>query len=163
MKRRYVVHTQVHQEARAEVNLRRQGFEAWLPLIRRARRHARRVDSTLAPLFPRYLFVRLDLTSQPWRSINGTFGVVRLLCNGDTPLVVPAGLVEEIMQRCDDAGIIIGPPHLLVVGEPVRVAIGRFNLEGLFETESGQDRVILLIKLLGREVRTSVPLRGLAA
>ena len=162
MKRRYVVHTQVHQEARAEVNLRRQGFEAWLPLIRRARRHARRVDS-LAPLFPRYLFVRLDLASQPWRSINGTFGVVRLLCNGDAPLVVPAGLVEEIMQRCDEAGAIVGPLHQLVCGEPVRVALGRFKLDGLFETKSGQDRVVLLIELLGREVRASVPLKGLAA
>jgi transcriptional antiterminator RfaH len=67
MKRWYVVHTQARQEARAQVNLRRQGFEAWLPVIRRARRDARRVDSTLASLFPRYLFVRLDLTSQPWR------------------------------------------------------------------------------------------------
>jgi transcriptional antiterminator RfaH len=163
MKRWYVVHTQARQEARAEANLRRQGFEAWLPLIRHARRHARRVDSTLAPLFPRYIFVQLDLTRQPWRSINGTFGVVRLLCNGDTPLVVPAGFVEEIMQRCDEAGTIIGPPHPLVVGEPVKVAMGRFNLEGLFETRSGQDRVVLLIKLLGREVRASVPLKGLAA
>jgi transcriptional antiterminator RfaH len=158
MKRWYVVHTQPRQEARAEVNLRRQGFEVWLPSIRRARRHARRVDSTLTPLFPRYLFV-----SEPWRSINGTFGVVRLLCNGDTPLVVPAGLVEEIMERCDEAGTIIGLPRPLVVGESVKVVMGRFDLEGLFETRSGQDRVVLLLEFLGREVRASVPLGGLAA
>jgi transcriptional antiterminator RfaH len=159
----YVVHTQARQEARAEVNLRRQGFEVWLPLIRRARRHARRVDSVVASLFPRYLFVRLDLATQPWRSINGTFGVVRLLCNGDMPLAVPAGLVEELMQRRDDSGTIVWPAHPLVAGEPVKVAIGRFDLEGVFQTTSGHDRVVLLIKLLGREVRASVPLRGLAA
>ena len=163
MSRWYVVHTQTRQEARAEVNLRRQGFEAWLPVIRRSRRHARRVDSVLAPLFPRYLFVRLDLTTQTWRSINGTFGVVHLLCNGDTPLAVPPGMVEEIMQRRDETGIIIGSPHRLVAGMPVKVAMGRFDLEGLFEAKSGQDRVVLFIKLLGREVRASVPLRGLAA
>lgn len=163
MERWYVVQTQTRQEARAEANLHLQGFEAWLPLIRRARRHARRSDSTLAPLFPRYLFVRLDLTSQPWRSINGTFGVARMLCNGDTPLVVPAGLVEELMERCDETGRIIGPPHPLVRGEPVKVAIGRFDIEGLFETKCGQDRVVLLIKFFGREVRASAPLTGLAA
>jgi transcriptional antiterminator RfaH len=67
MKRWYVVHTQARQEARAEVNLRRQDFEVWLPMIRCVRRHARKVDSTFAPLFPRYFFIRLDLTSQPWR------------------------------------------------------------------------------------------------
>jgi len=163
MKRWYVVHTQGRQEGRAEVNLRRQGFEAWLPLIRQTRRHARRLDRVLAPLFPRYLFVQLDLTRQAWRSINGTFGVVRLLCNGDTPLVVPAGLVEKIMRKCDGAGTVVGPLHPLVVGEAVKVAMGRFDLEGLFETKSGQDRVVLLIKLLGREVRATVPLSGLAA
>ena len=163
MKQWYVVHTQARQEARAEVNLRRQGFEAWLPLIRHARRHARRVDSVLASLFPRYLFVRLDLNTQPWRSINGTFGVVRLLCNGDTPLAVPAGLVEEIMQKRDEVGTIVWPRRPLGVGEPVKVAMGRFELEGLFQTKSGRDRVVLLIKLLGREVQASVPLRGLAA
>jgi hypothetical protein len=37
------------------------------------------------------------------------------------------------------------------------------DFEGLFQTMSGRDRVILLINLLGREVRASVPLRGLAA
>jgi transcriptional antiterminator RfaH len=162
MKRWYVVHTQACQEARAEVNLQRQGFEVWLPLIRRARRHARRIDS-ITPLFPRYLFVRLNVTSEHWRSINGTFGVVRLLCNGDTPLVVPTGLVEEIMERYDEAGTVIGPRRPLVVGEPVKVAMGRFDLEGLFETRSGQDRVVLLVQLLGRQARATVPLSGLAA
>jgi len=163
MKRWYVVHTQARQEVRAEVNLRRQGFEVWLPWIRRPRRHARRVDNTLTPLFPRYLFVRLDFASEPWRSINGTFGVVRLLCNGDAPLVVPTGLVEEIIERCDEAGTIIGPLRPLIIGEHVKVTMDRFDFEGLFETRSGQDRVVLLVKLLGREVRTSVPLRRLAA
>ena len=160
----YVVHTQAHQEARAELNLRRQGFAAWLPLFRRARRHARRIDHVLAPLFPRYLFVRLDLSIQPWRAINGTFGVVRLLCNGDTPLAVPDGLVEKIMQRRDGSGTVVLPPRRLAVGEAVRVALGPFaDLEGLFQEMAGRDRVVLLFNVLGRKVRASVPLAGLAA
>lgn len=163
MRQWYVVHTQTRQERRAELNLRRQGFDAWLPLIRRARRHARRVDTVLAPLFPRYLFVQLDLAGQAWRSINGTFGVVRLLCNGDTPLVTPEGLVQEIKQRCDETGTILWPPRALSAGDSVKVALGRFDVEGIFQTTSGQDRVVLLINLMGREVRANVPLRGLAA
>ena len=155
-----VVHTQTYQEARAELNLRRQGFEVWLPLVRRARR----IDHVLAPLFPRYLFVRLDLSIQPWRAINGTFGVVRLLCNRDTPLVVPGGLMEEIMRRRDESGTISLMPRRLAVGDVVKVTMGPFaDLEGVFQTMSGRDRAILLLNLLGREVRASVPLRGLAA
>jgi transcriptional antiterminator RfaH len=164
MKRWYVVNTQAQQEARAQMNLRRQGFEAWLPQFRRRRRHARRVDSVLAPLFPSYLFVRLDLEIERWRSINGTFGVVRLLCNGDSPLAVPEGLVEEIMRRRDESGSVVLPPRRLAVGEAVRVAFGPFaDLEGLFQEMSGRDRVVLLFDLLGRKVRANVPLAELAA
>ena len=160
----YVVNTQPHQEAQAELNLRRQGFEVWLPRFRRARRHARRIDSVLAPLFPGYLFVRLDLSVQPWRVINGTFGVIRLLCNGDTPLAVPNRLVEEIKRRRDESGTVALPPRGFAVGEAVRVALGPFaDLEGLFLEMSGRDRVVLLFNLLGRKVRARVPLAGLAA
>jgi transcriptional antiterminator RfaH len=164
MQRWYVVHTQSHQEARAELNLRRQGFEVWLPLSRHTRRHARRIDTVLAPFFPRYLFVRLDLNRQAWRSINGTFGVVRLLCNGDMPLAVPEGLVEEMMQRRDELGTIVLTPCQFAVGDSVKVTTGPFaDLEGLFQVASGSDRVVLLFKLLGSEVRVRVPLRCLAA
>ena len=86
----YVVNTHPHQEARAELNLRRQGFDAYLPRLVRQRRHARRVDMTSVALFPGYLFVRLDAEAQPWRVINNTFGVRRILCDGEQPLPVEA-------------------------------------------------------------------------
>jgi transcription antitermination factor NusG len=42
-------------------------------------RHARRLSTVEAPFFPRYLFTVLDLTRHLWRSVNGTFGVSRLV------------------------------------------------------------------------------------
>jgi transcriptional antiterminator RfaH len=164
MKRWYAVNTQPNQEARADENLRRQGFCSWLPRFRRLRRHARRTEFVLSPLFPGYLFVKLDPGTERWRSINGTFGVIRLLCNGDTPLAMPEGLVEEIMQRRDGSGLVALPPRRLAVGNAVRIAAGPFaNLEGLFQEMPGRDRVVLLFNLLGRKVRASVPLAVLAA
>ncbi len=164
MQRWYVVHTQCNQEVRAELNLRRQGFEVWLPLSRRTCRHARRIDTVRTPFFPRYLFVRLDLPAQIWRSINGTFGVVRLLSNGDRPLAAPEGLIEELMQRRDASGAVVLSPRRFAVGDAVTVAIGPFaNLMGQFETMSGPDRVVLLFSLLGRQVRAKVPLKDLVA
>jgi transcriptional antiterminator RfaH len=164
MKRWYAVNTQPNQEARADENLRRQGFCSWLPRFRRLRRHARRTEFVLSPLFPGYLFVRLDPETERWRSINGTFGVIRLLCNGDTPLAVPEGLVEEIMQRRDETGFVGVPSRRLTFGKAVRIASGPFaNLEGLFQEMPERDRVVLLFNLLGRKVRASVPLAVLAA
>jgi transcriptional antiterminator RfaH len=118
----------------------------------------------LVPLFPGYLFVRLDLEIERWRSINGTFGVIRLLCSGDTPLVVPDALIEKIMQMRDGSGLVLLPSRRLVVGEKVKVALGPFaELKGMFQELAGPDRVVLLLNLLGRQVRASLPLAGLAA
>jgi transcriptional antiterminator RfaH len=87
-----------------------------------------------------------------------------LLCSGDTPVAVPEGLVEEMMQRRDESGTIVVTPRRFAAGDAVKVASGPFaDLEGLFQTVSGPDRVVLLINLLGREVRARVPLRDLAA
>jgi len=60
-RRWYVVHTQPNGEGRADLNLCRQGFATYLPRYARRRRHARRQEVVKRPLFPRYLFVGLDL------------------------------------------------------------------------------------------------------
>src|SRR3546814_10409986 len=83
MTRWYVAQTQAQGEERARLNLERQGFRTYLPRYRRERRHARRRDVVKAPLFPGYIFIELDLEQSPWRSINGTFGVTRLVCHAD--------------------------------------------------------------------------------
>lgn len=164
MKRWYAVNAQPQQEVHADRNLRRQGFYTWLPLYRRMRKHARRVDNVFAPLFPGYLFVRFDPEVERWRSINSTFGVIRLLSNGDVPLAVPDDLVETIMQRRDESGLVVLPTKRLAVGNAVKVAFGSVaQLEGLVQEMPGRDRVIVLLSLLGRKVRASVPLTDLAA
>jgi transcriptional antiterminator RfaH len=137
MKRWYLVHTQTYQEARAEVNLRWQGVEIWLPLIRCVRRHARRLDRLLKPLFSSLSFRSIG-SHQGWDVRSRAFVVQQRYA-----ACVPIGLIEEIMEMCDQSGALIGPPRPLLVGESVRVAMGRFDLEGLFETPSGQDRVVL--------------------
>lgn len=164
MKRWYVVNTLPHQELRAQENLKRQGFEVWLPEFRRKRRHARRIDTVVVPLFPTYLFVQIDVDVERWRSINGTFGVVRLLCEGDQPTAVPSGLIDGLKLKVDASGTIVLPPRQFRVGETVRVTAGPFaEMEGMFEDMSGRDRVLILFNLLGRQVRASVPLSELAA
>ena len=75
MKRWYVVHTRPFQEEKATFNLSKQGFAFYLPKYLKPRRHARRTDLVLKPLFPRYLFVQWDTEIDPWRSIYGTIAV----------------------------------------------------------------------------------------
>ena len=68
-RRWFVAQTHVHAETKATFHLARQGFEIYLPRYLKKRRHARRVDTVAAPLFPRYVFISVDMATQRWLSI----------------------------------------------------------------------------------------------
>ncbi len=157
MKRWYVVHTRPRAEARAVSHLANQGFEAWLPEFRKTRRHARRTETVRRPLFPRYLFVRLDLDDEPWRSVYGTVGVVSMV-GGDPPAPVADAIVETIRARRGDDGLVrIDPALGFARGRRVRIAEGALaDLEGVFLDIDDRARVGVLLTLLGRPVRVRV-------
>lgn len=155
----YAAHTQPKGETLAADNLRRQGFDAYLPRYLRRRRHARRVDWAAVPLFPRYLFVRMDIEQVRWRAIHSTFGVQHLVCHGETPAALPAGIVEDIQAREDIGGLVavkVAPPF--AKGEAVQVTEGAFAEQvGLFDGMTDDERVSILLTLLGREIKVRVP------
>jgi transcriptional antiterminator RfaH len=151
----YVVQTQVNGEAKAAQNLLRQDYEIYLPRYLKRRRHARKVDFTAKPLFPRYMFVAIDLASQRWRSIQSTFGVSRLVTNGDDPATVPEGVVHALKAREDEKGFIrLDSKPTFAPGDKVRVLAGAFmDSAGLFNGLADRDRVSILLDMLGRKVR----------
>jgi transcriptional antiterminator RfaH len=152
----YVVHTQPHRESRAQAHLAAQGFRAFLPRHRKTVRHARRLKTVSAPLFPCYLFVVLDLGRDRWRSVNGTFGVLRLVSGEESPIPVPAGVVESMVAKCGaDGHLNLG--RSLEVGDRVRVLSGPFaDLIGELTRIDGAARVRVLLRLLGSEIPVSI-------
>jgi len=65
---------------------------------------AGRTETIWAPLFPGYLFIILDLTRDRWRSVNGTYGVDRLLTRASATEPVPHGPVEQLLLVANAAG-----------------------------------------------------------
>jgi transcriptional antiterminator RfaH len=151
----YVVQTQPHAESKAMGHLIRQGFAAYLPRYVKRRRHARKIVTVAAPLFPRYLFVTVDMETQRWRSIHSTFGVSRLVCNGDEPAPVPPAVVAALQAREDAGGFVqLERRPRFVSGERVRIVDGVFaDTLGLFAGMADRERVAILLDLLGRMVR----------
>jgi transcriptional antiterminator RfaH len=151
----YVVQTQVNCEAKAARNLQRQGYDIYLPRYLKRRRHARKVDFTAKPLFPRYMFVAVDMATQRWRSIQSTFGVSRLVCSGDAPAAVPDGVVPALKAREDDKGFVkMKVEPTFAPGDKVRVLAGAFmDNAGMFNGMADHDRVSILLDMLGRKVR----------
>jgi transcriptional antiterminator RfaH len=154
----YVVQTQPLAEGKAAAHLARQGFEAYLPRYLKRRRHARRVENVLVPLFPRYLFVTIDMAAQRWRSVQSTVGVSRLVCNGNDPAPVADRVIAALKLREGTDGVIrLDPPPRFAPGEQVRIVDGVFAAcLGLYDGMTDRDRVAILLDLLGRKVRVFV-------
>lgn len=154
----YVVQTHVNAEAKAARNLTRQGFEIYVPRYLKRRSHARKIERVAAPLFPRYLFVRVDMATQRWRSIQSTSGVSHLVANGPDPIPVQHDVLGLLKAREDEDGFItLDWRPKFSLGEKVRVLAGVFadNL-GLFDGSGDRDRVAVLLDILGRKVRVSL-------
>jgi transcriptional antiterminator RfaH len=161
----YVVHTHVHSEAKAASHLVRQGYSIYLPRYLKRRRHARRIETVAAPLFPRYLFIAIDRMTQRWRSIQSTIGVTHLVCNGDEPATVTDRVIAELRDREDEHGFIqFDRRPRFARGDKVRVIDGVFDAcFGLFEGMADHERVAILIDLLGRKVRVVLDGESVAA
>jgi transcriptional antiterminator RfaH len=109
------------------------------------------------PLFPRYIFTVVDRSRDRWRSINGTFGVDRLLMSGGEPQPVPHGLVEGLIRATDAEGN-VHFDFALREGQNVKVIAGPFaNLIGSLEKLDEKGRVRVLLELLGATIPVALP------
>lgn len=153
----YVASTQPNNEFLAADQLRAQGFEVFLPTVKRTVRHARRVSEVRRAYFPAYLFVALDPDRQPWRSVNGTRGVRRLVGGAERPAPVPSGLVEALKGQQDPDGL-LRVAHSFAAGDRVRITDGPFaEFIGVVSGLSGADRVRVLLDLMSARAPVELP------
>jgi transcriptional antiterminator RfaH len=152
----YVVHTLPFAEKRAQTQLENQQFRAFLPKRQKTVRHARKLRTIIAPFFPRYMFVVLDLNRDRWRSVMGTFGVSSMVMSGELPCPVPSGIVESMLALADEEGLLHLQPDLKI-GASVRLAAGPFAEQlGVLDRMDDSGRIRVLLNMLGRQVRVSI-------
>jgi transcriptional antiterminator RfaH len=154
----YVVQTHVNGEAKAERNLIRQGYEVYFPRYLKRRSHARKLDTVARPLFPRYLFVGVDLETRRWRSIQSTVGVSHLVSLGDGPALIDERVIDDLKRREDQSGFVKFDRGVsFAPGEKVRILAGAFmDSVASFEGLNDRERVAVLLDFLGRKVRVLV-------
>lgn len=149
----YLVQCKPRQDERAEEHLVRQGFNCFRPQYQRERLIRGRRHVLVESLFPGYLFIQLA-PSDNWAPLRSTRGVNRLVGFGGFPLPVSDDLIAQLRQRAETL-----PHPLLQAGDRVRVTGGSFaELDAIFLAMDGDERVTLLMTLLNREHRLSLPL-----
>lgn len=155
----YVVHTKPQQEQLACDNLVRQGYQVYLPRIRvlKRSRRLRRQEAQLEPLFPRYLFIQPGTPGHSIAPVRSTLGVTTIVRFGEAPAVLRHETllgIRDFETRQNDAGLEAISPFQ--TGGKVQVVDGPLaGLEGLISSVS-QERVIVLMQLLGHETRVNL-------
>ncbi|WP_407158217.1 transcription termination/antitermination protein NusG [Bradyrhizobium sp. STM 3557] len=156
----YAVYTLPNREAGAQLNLRNQGFRTFLPLLPKTVRHARRHETILAPLFPRYMFVALDPTRDRWRAINGTHGVTTLIMYDERPAPVQSGVVETLIASSTPAGEVLYCQDV-ALGDRVRLIAGPFAGQlGILQRLNTAGRVQVLLEIMGSQIPTNLHARS---
>jgi transcriptional antiterminator RfaH len=157
MNRWYVIRTKAGCEALAEERLQDQDYLVYCPrLIIRRRRFGRRIQA-VSPLFPQYLFLQLAVGIQnlaPAKSTKGVLGLVRF---GEEYAVVPQPVIDGLRQYEDPAVQLRRIEDPLKPQCRVRITGGAFNhWQGIFLNESSDDRVTILLNILGRDTPVSL-------
>ena len=147
----YLVHTKPRQEVIALANLERQGYECYLPQMRIERIRRRKAEVTTEPMFPRYLFIRLDSSDQgkSWSPIRSTLGVSQLVHFGARAAKVDDTLVDLLRQR----ERVLTTEAMFQTGDSVIIADGPFaGIEAIYQTADAERRAFILLEILAKPV-----------
>lgn len=158
----YVVHTKPKQESRALLNLERQGFHCFLPMIPKKKVKSKAFEIIQEPLFSRYLFIELDttLSGKSWAPIRSTLGVSKLVTFGNEPARVNPGLIE--LLRNQENTLAASPVAQYQPGDIVCIKEGPFRgLEAIYQMDDGEMRAMVLIELLQKPTRLQVEIGNL--
>jgi len=157
----YVVYTKPQKELQVVSLLEeRESLTVYLPEVYQKFRN----KIQLRPLFPRYLFVRLDDEQMELDKVNYTPGVVKLVSAEDKPLPLRHEVIEAIRQevkRWNDMGGL--PTEQFTEGEIVRLKSGPLaGLEAVFVKHlPARDRVLVLLRFLGQENQVEIDISEL--
>lgn len=158
----YAIQTKPNKEREVAKRLSDLSVEVFLPWMRTRRRIGTRFQWMLVPLFPGYLFCRLDIV------VSGKVarycpGVKDFLTFGNRIAEVGSEIIQTLKERCPD-GIAEIEPLNVKPGDTVRINEGPFSgLEAIFERSlKGSERVAVLLEILGRQTRLVLPSETIA-
>ncbi len=153
----FIVQLKPNGFERAKKNFARQHFKTFMPMQEISISRRGRLTETIRPLFPGYLFVQISPTMPDWRAVNNTYGVSRLVSlGGGRPTEVRSDLMNALRMSCDIECRLRASENLSV-GKKVRIVVGPFSQHiAEIEAVAPGERVILLMQLMGRLVRTEV-------
>ncbi len=136
------------------LSLRQKGYEEFLPLYKRMRQWSDRSKQIELPLFPGYIFCRMDPAIGA--RIVTTPGVIRIVGFGKNPVSIPDDEIATI-KTVDSSGLSRHPWPSLHSGQRVRINEGPLcGIEGTFVSCKNHNRLVLSVPLLQQAIAVEV-------
>jgi transcription antitermination factor NusG len=150
----YAVYTYPRHEKAVREQLELKSLEAFLPtFVSESRWKDRRVQIQ-TPLFPGYVFTRIDLSERS--KVFAIPGVIRMLSFNGTPAPIDNSEIQAV-RLCLERGATVQPCPTLEVGDRVRVRSGILaGLEGLISRCKNERRLIVPISLINQSVAVEI-------
>ena len=150
----FALRVKPNYEKPVSVALRVKGFDEFLPLFRSRRQWSDRVKVMDLPLFPGYLFCRLNLEER--MPLITTPGFLYIVGVGKNPEPVAESEILAI-QSVLRSGVPVTPWPSLVVGQKVQVKQGPLRgLVGVVAKIANQHRMYVSVTLLKRSISVEV-------
>jgi len=152
----YVIHTKPGDEERVKINLENQEIETFSPLLETYQYSNGKMIPKIKPLFPNYLFTKLDLELHYYK-VKWTRGVNRILGSGNEPVPISEKVIQTIRERSGKDNLVKLEDELKD-GDRVQINSGPFkNLRGVFQkVMSSKGRVKILLSLIGVDVPVQI-------
>jgi len=145
----YLIKTKPRQEKKAKQNLENQDYRVFFPMVK--------INNKLVVLFPGYLFVQLNEKTQNWSPINSTKGVSHFVKFGLNFAKVPNSVIEFIKTNQHNTIDKLNNLNKFKPGDKVQISDGAFkNYMAIFKCYKSDERIILLMNLLGHEQSLSI-------
>ena len=154
----YVVYTRPQHEKKVAEQLTRLGIENFLPMIRTLRLWSDRRKYINAPLFPSYVFVKLEDRLSYFRSLD-TSGVLYFVKNGKEIAGIDEPTIFGIRNIISNApGDITVSAEYFSPGEKLVICEGPFTgLNCEMISYNGKQKVLLRVDLISRNVIADLP------
>jgi len=152
----FVIHTKPRDEYRVKNHFEGMEIETLLPLCENFQYSHGSMSRVINPLFPNYLFARLDLERHYYK-VKWTRGVNRILGAGNEPIPISETVTQMLKDRMGDDNTVKLFDELKE-GDLVQITSGPLrDLIGVFQRRSSSgERVKILLNLIGVDVPVQI-------
>ena len=148
----YALKVRARSEPLALAALRNRGYNPFAPTIPERRRYCDRMTVVQRPVFPGYVFCRLDAHKKV--PVLTAPSVEYIVSFAGAPAIVPDDEIEAVRRTVEAGG---RPRSYLSAGQRIRIEYGALaGVEGILERTGKEHRLVVSIHLLQRSVSVEI-------